>query len=188
MSSIRLFILDAFERHGEMHGHQLRAYAERERVALWTDISVGSLYQVLKRLVSEELLTAVRTERAGNFPERTIFAITAQGRRQLALLRSQGLQELALRPDPFDLALTRAGNVSHSELQQSIALRIASLRERLAERTDLNRHARPHLTALEAHALTHREHVLRAEIGWHEKLLKKLPSIDLSESDPFEPK
>jgi hypothetical protein len=38
-----------------MHGHQLRLLAEEEHVALWTDITVGSLYGAIKRLAAEEL-------------------------------------------------------------------------------------------------------------------------------------
>ena len=39
-----------------MHGHQLRLLAEEEHVALWTDITVGSLYGAIKRLAAEELI------------------------------------------------------------------------------------------------------------------------------------
>jgi DNA-binding PadR family transcriptional regulator len=47
-----------------MHGHQLRLLAEEEHVALWTDITVGSLYGAIKRLAAEELIEEVRVERA----------------------------------------------------------------------------------------------------------------------------
>jgi len=142
MLSVRLFILDAFERHGEMHGHQLRSYAERERVSLWTEISVGSLYQAIKRLVADGLLAAIRTEREKNFPERQIFAITQLGRESLAILRNEGLHEVVARWDPFDLALTRIGQISREVIEECVAARLLALRQMLAERVDLNaRHA-----------------------------------------------
>ena len=56
MSSIRLFILSSFAEHGPMHGHLLRLVAERMRVPLWTDISVGAVYGAMKRLAAEGLL------------------------------------------------------------------------------------------------------------------------------------
>src|SRR3954469_24016672 len=117
MSSIRIFVLDAFRRHGEMHGHQLNAYAEKERVALWTDISPSGIYQVVKRLCAEELLQPVRVERVGNFPERQIYAITDEGKRVLARLCEQGLSDVVLRPDPFDLALTRIADLDGAALK-----------------------------------------------------------------------
>ncbi len=188
MSSIRLFILDAFERHGEIHGHQLRAYAEREHVSLWTDISVGSLYQALKRLVAEALLRSIRTEREGSFPERQILAITELGKKNLAILRREGLRDVIAKWDPFDLALTRAGPVSREAIEETIAQRLIDLRRALAERIDLNRNALPYLTDLEVQALTHREHILRSEIEWHESFIQNLPSIDLGRAANLEPK
>ena len=72
VSSTLLFIIDALARHGEMHGHQLRLLAEQEHVHLRTDFSVGGLYGAIKRLAGEGLLTEVRTERAGGYPERQV--------------------------------------------------------------------------------------------------------------------
>ncbi len=183
MSSIRLFILDAFERHGEMHGHRLRQEAERERVGLWTDISVGALYGAIKRLAADGHLEAVRAERDGQRPERQIYAITDLGRQALAVLRREALADVVLRPDPFDLALTRTGPVDHEMLAESIMARLTTLRRMLAERIDLNLRAGPYLSPLEVHALAHREHVLRSEIAWHEAFLEQLPAMDPGDPD-----
>jgi DNA-binding PadR family transcriptional regulator len=40
-------------------------------VALWTDITVGSLYGAINRLAAEELIEEVRVERAGAYPQRS---------------------------------------------------------------------------------------------------------------------
>ena len=182
MSSIRLFILDAFERLGEMHGHQLRLYAEREHVALWTDISVGALYGALKRLVADELLATVRTEREGHFPERSVYAITDVGRQTLVSLRAEGLHQVGMKPDPFDLAMTRLDPARLGEFGQAIESRLTTLRAMLTDRVGLSARARPHLTLAEIHALGHREHQLRAEIAWHETLLAEAPAIVADEA------
>ena len=107
MSSIRLFVLDALARRGDMHGHQLRLLAEEEHVHLWTDISVGALYGALKRLAGEGLLAEVRTEREGGYPERQVYGITDEGRVALAGLQQAALEQVVLKPDPFDLGLSR---------------------------------------------------------------------------------
>src|SRR5262245_61880972 len=107
MSSIRLYILGALADEGEMHGHQLRQLAEKEHVHLWTDISVGALYGALKRLAAEGLIDEARTEREGAYPERQVWRITDAGRLSLALLRDAALREVVVRPDPFDLAMSR---------------------------------------------------------------------------------
>ena len=90
MSSIRLFILSSFDEYGPMHGHLLRSLAEKMKVPLWTDISVGAVYGAMKRLASEGLLEEQGRERAGNRPTRQIYEITDEGRRVLAELRRSG--------------------------------------------------------------------------------------------------
>src|SRR3954467_3626158 len=128
MSAIRLFILDAFARHGEMHGHQLRLLAEQEHVHLWTDISVGALYGALKRLAGEGLLDEVRVEREGSYPERQVYAITDPGRKSLAALQRRPLAEVVFRPDPFDLALCRTDPNRLDALPGAIEERLRALR------------------------------------------------------------
>lgn len=68
---------------GPMHGHQIRNQAQSDRTEHWTEVKVGALYGALKRLAGEGLIAATRSERQGNFPERTVYEITPQGRELL---------------------------------------------------------------------------------------------------------
>jgi DNA-binding PadR family transcriptional regulator len=182
VSSIRLFILTSYAEHGEMHGHQVRLQAEQEHLHLWTDISVGSVYGAIKRLAAEGLLEVVRLERAGNLPERQIYAITDTGRAALARLRREGLSTIWLKPDPFDLALTRLDPDELDTLAGAIQTRIQALKQLLQEKVWLNQRADEHLTLSEKHALTHTEHRLRAEIAWHEGISAAIPDIVADEA------
>ena len=177
MSSIRLYLLDAFARHGELHGHQLRLLAEQEHVHLWTDFSVGALYGALKRLASEGLLTEVRTEREGSYPERQVYAITDAGRNVLDGLHQQHLEQVVFKPDPFDLALSRPDPTRLDDLPDAVGTRLETLRGLLADAERQNEQARPWLSLAETHALLHREHRLRAELAWHEGLATALPDV-----------
>jgi DNA-binding PadR family transcriptional regulator len=177
MSSIRLFILDSFERHGEMHGHQLRQLAEMEHVHLWTDVSVGSLYGAIKRLVGEGLLSIVRTEREGNFPERQVYAITADGRARLDRIRSLELSTITFRPDPFDLAISRLDLDKLDELPDVLTERMRGLESLLAQSLESTERAHPHLSIVESLAMAHRERRLRAEIAWLSDVIAALPEI-----------
>ena len=177
MSSIRLFVLDALARHGEMHGHQLRLLAEQEHVHLWTDISVGALYGAIKRLAGEGLLAEVRTERAGAYPERQVYGITDAGRASLAALQAGALAQVVFKPDPFDLALCRSDPDRLDELPDAIRERLHTLQALLAETEQANARARPYLSLAETHALQHREHRLRAEVDWHRALVEALPAV-----------
>ena len=177
VSSIRLFILGSLAQRGEMHGHQLRLLAEEERVQMWTDISVGSLYGALKRLHAEGLIADVRTEQEGNFPARQVYAVTDSGRAALDTLRREGLRNYVLRPDPFDLALTRLDPERLELLPEVIATRIALLKDLLRTTREANVRARPHLSLAETFALEHREKRLMAEIDWHDSFVDALPDI-----------
>ena len=146
MSSIRLYILDALARRGEMHGHQLRLLAEQEHVHLWTDISVGALYGALKRLATEGLLAEVRTEREGSYPERQVYGITDRGREVLGDLHRQQLEQVWFRPDPFDLALSRPDAARLDDLVDVLEDRVTTLQRLLSETDAANDRARPYLS------------------------------------------
>ena len=177
MSSIRIFILAALEQRGPMHGHQLRLLAEEEHLALWTDITVGGLYGALKRLAAEELIEELRVERSGAYPQRQVWAITDAGREAVGALRLRALREIVIKPDPFDLAITRLHPDHLGDLPTIIAARIGSLNAMLTEweahAATINRY----LTPGEKFVMKHRADRLRAEIAWHEQLSAGLPEI-----------
>ncbi|MCU1403936.1 MAG: hypothetical protein JWQ43_239 [Glaciihabitans sp.] len=177
MSSIRLFLLDSFARHGELHGHQVRLLAEKEHVHLWTDISVGSLYQAIKRLVGEGLLAEVRVEREGNYPERQIFGITPAGRSALAVLHREGLDTIWMKPDPFDLALARLDPDTLDELPATLDRRLDGLTAMLDDKLEHKDRALRYLSVAEKHALSHNIHRLRSEISWLEGVIAALGEI-----------
>ena len=136
-----------------MHGHQLRLLAEEEHVSLWTDITVGGLYGAIKRLAAEDLIEEVRVERAGAYPQRQVWAITDAGREALGALRLRALREIVIKPDPFDLAITRLCSDHLDDLPTIIAARIGSLNAMLTE--------------WEAHAATIDRYLTAAEASWH---------------------
>ncbi len=182
MSSIRLFILGSLAERGPMHGHQLRLLAEEEHVQLWTDVTVGALYGALKRLAAEGLVEDLRTEREGGYPERQVMGITQAGMQSLDELRAEGLRSTVVKPDPFDLAMTRLDPALLDELPERIAERIAALSVMLLDSESHARAARPYLTASERFVMKHKAYRLRAEIAWHRDLLTELPAIIADES------
>ena len=125
MSSARLFVLGVLARGGPMHGHRIRREAQVDRTELWTDIKVGSLYAALGRMAAEGSIEPLRTERAGNLPARTVYAITQDGRRELAALRAAALRDVRLRPDPVDLALQYGDDLGAEEVRAAFVARRA---------------------------------------------------------------
>lgn len=80
--------------YGPRHGHQLRRDVEVTHADEWAGIGAGSLHRELVTLLGQGLTEVVRTEKAGSRPERTIYAITAEGRRELDVLLSRAVGKL----------------------------------------------------------------------------------------------
>ena len=160
-----------------MHGHQLRQLAEKEHIDEWTDITVGSLYGAIKRLASEGLIAEVRVEREGSYPERQVWGITTAGRIALGKLRYDGLTEIVVRADPFDLAVSRLDLTKLDEVPNLVQNRLAQLKVALAQDVAKIDSISQYLTPLELVVMTHRSDHLRADIAWHENLLSLLPEL-----------
>jgi DNA-binding PadR family transcriptional regulator len=169
-----------------MHGHQIHRRAQLVDVGEWGDVPVGALYSALHRLEGEGLVEAVRKERAGNFPARTVYAITVEGRRELSVLRQRAVGQAQLRADPIDVALLVAARSSADEWRALVEQRGAALtatRARYrAERRRLEDHGwlRPAARAI----FRHWEQRLDAELRWQEELLGELDAIAAEESNP----
>lgn len=184
MSSIRLFILSSFAELGPMHGHRLRLEAERNRVHLWTDITVGAVYGAMKRLASEGLLREAGREREGNRPIRQLYEITDEGLLALASLRHEGLSEVEFKFDPFDLALTRLDPASLDTLPSVLVERLDKVRALLAESRRINEEVRDYVGLAKQWALRHFEYRLEAEVAYLTALLSAAPDIVSDERDP----
>ena len=177
MSSSRLYVLMLLERHGPMHGHRMRLAAQQDRLDLWTDVRPGALYGVLKRLAGEGLIAATASERAGAYPERTVYEITADGRAALEALQDQALRTVVFPTDPFDLALAGGDLADPSRLRTAITDRRDALQTQRSSLEHQREHADPYLSVAERKVVGHQLARLDAEIGWHEDVLDALPEI-----------
>src|SRR4051794_5819157 len=166
-----------------MHGHQLRRVAEMINIESWGDVKVGALYGAIHRLEAESLIEPIRSEQEGRFPVRTVYAITEEGRQELAILRSRSLQEARLAPDPFDVALTFV-DAGLDEVELLLGQRRAGLTAQLdalvSERERLE--ALGHLTRLNYLVFRHGEARLRAELEYLDEVTPLLPAA-LDERD-----
>lgn len=176
MSAVRLYLLDALSRE-PAHGHQLRLLAQEEHAELWTDLQVGGIYGTLKRLADDGLIEAVRTEREGNRPERTVYAITGEGRDALAVEHHEMLNKLVFRSDPFDLALSRAFELPEKELRAVITARRAQYAAREAGLRDSIGKIAHRLSPAERQVTEHLLRRLALEVAWHDDLLEDVPAL-----------
>jgi DNA-binding PadR family transcriptional regulator len=177
VNPVRLFVLGALAERGPMYGHQIRRDARADRTELWSDVRPGSLYGALHRMQAEHLIEAVRTEQQGNRPARTVYAITAEGRRELRALRAEALREVRLRPDPVDLALAMSADLDEDTLRGFFADR----RQALASQAAIFAHERergwpdsdPAGELIMDHAIAR----IEAELRWHDEVLGRIGKL-----------
>ncbi len=177
MTPIRLFILDELATRGSTHGHHLRHLAQEEYADLWTDINVGGFYAALNRMATEGLVRDVRTESAGRYPERTIYEITPEGRTALAALHDEGLRTLVFRMDPFDLAFSRAHQLTVEHLHEILTARRTQYAEREAALRQQTADLADRLSPAERYIVRHLLDRLSTEVRWHDAVLADLPAI-----------
>jgi DNA-binding PadR family transcriptional regulator len=165
----RLFVLAELARRGQAHGHELRREAQIGRTELWTDVGIGAIYSTLRRLEADGLIQEVRS---GRMPERTIYAISTEGRRELSVLRDAMLRRVTVSADPFDLAFSYAEDLPAQDLHAVIADRITALQAHVEHLEHQRSAAGDHRDQLLFDHLLARLH---AELRWHRKFSKTPP-------------
>jgi len=187
MNLTRLMVLGTLSRYGAQHGHQIRRIAEVTNVGEWGGVSVGALYRELRGMEREGLVEAVRTEKVGNRPARTVYEITAEGRLELMTLREQAIRQLVFGPDPLGVAIHFATHdMDRGELRQMLRAR----RDRLAITGTEIAAEQERLTAKGVHdalaGATMRRAVMaiEAEVRWHDELDAVLAKEDCEHAAP----
>jgi DNA-binding PadR family transcriptional regulator len=176
MNLSRLLLLGALDRHGPRHGHRIRRDAEQVNVSAWGGVTVGALYREMRELEAEGLIAALRTETEGRRPARTIYEISAEGRRELAILREQAIAEPRQGPDAVSVALLFGGIGQRGVALELLRARRAVLQRELegigAERE--HHAAAGRLGAVDVAVFRRGEHLRAAEIAWIDETIPAL--------------
>jgi DNA-binding PadR family transcriptional regulator len=173
-------VLGTLARHGPRHGHEIRRLAEVTNVGEWGGVSVGALYRELRLMEAESLVEAIRTEQVGRRPARTVYAITGEGRLELAMLREQATRTVHLGPDPLGVSLSFAGDGADREelaswlraRRDSCALAAAQLEE-----DRLRMVARDQMDPLQAAVMYRGQLHAETEVRWHDEFAKILAGL-----------
>jgi DNA-binding PadR family transcriptional regulator len=145
----------------------------------------GSLYHVVDRLHADGLVRTVGTERAGNRPERTTYAITAEGVDAMGDWVRQALATPTAEYPPFPLALGEAHNLPREDVVRRLHRRLVALRGQAAELAAgedvVSGKSLPERFWLD---IPYTRAVLAAEIDHLTKLAARIESGDISWPDP----
>jgi DNA-binding PadR family transcriptional regulator len=170
----RLFLLAELVRRGQSHGHELRREAQIGRTELWADVGIGAIYPALRRMADEGLIEPVRSERQGNMPERTVYTVTAEGRRELTVLRDRFLRDVTIPADPFDLAFAVSADLPTDDLRAAVEDRVRTLESRITGLEHQRTAAAKHLDQRDELLFDHLLARLRTEVRWHQQLMNDL--------------
>jgi DNA-binding PadR family transcriptional regulator len=169
-------ILGLLTERGPMHGHQIRRTAELTNAEVWGGITGGALYSELRKLNGEGLIEAVREERVGRRPARTVYQITTDGRLELVVQRDAVFEIVFGSADPLSVLLLFAAGADPAELSERLAERRRRIEGQLeamvAERERLTEQGV--LPPLAVAAFRRGELRLEAELRWHEEFGREL--------------
>lgn len=115
-----------------MHPYEMYQLLLERHEDRFVKIRPGSLYHTVERLHGDELVEITGTDRNGNRPERTTYAITAAGRNAVTA-RVRELISQPVREYPhFPLALSEAHNVTAAEAAADLRQYVAALDDDIA--------------------------------------------------------
>lgn len=162
-----------------MHPYQMASLLRRTGKERDFDIKWGSLYTVVANLEKHGFIEATGSDRAGRRPERTSYAITADGRAEL----TDWLRELVAEPEPenrrLSAALSVAGVLGPDEVTRLLRERLRALDADIAAKRAVLAESAPvpRVFLVEAeYALAMRE----AEAAWVRSLVTELAEGTLS--------
>lgn len=101
------------------HPYQIEKDVEYREMRTWTDLSMSSIYKLLKKLETDELVKS-ETELTEDNRARKIYSISDQGQEALEMkLRSILRRPVALK-DPFHLGIYNADQLEDDELRSCL--------------------------------------------------------------------
>jgi len=80
-----LLILGVLNR-GNFHPYEIKRRLQNAMIECYTDVDVGTLYYAIRQLEKRRLITAVRQERVARGGMRTVYGISAGGKRRFQQL------------------------------------------------------------------------------------------------------
>jgi len=172
--STRLVILGLL-REKPLYGYEIKQIIE-EHMNDWTSIAFGSIYFALTKLVQEDLIAKVATEKPGSRPSRSVYQITESGQHEfLRLLRGTWSNE-ERSYFSLDIGIFFMSALPLEEIKGYLHNRIDHLQGMLkyldVHKTEQmkDEHIPPVANVIFAHTLAH----LKAELSWTQNLLQNI--------------
>ncbi|MFF2388229.1 PadR family transcriptional regulator [Agromyces sp. NPDC058104] len=115
----------------DMHAYEMYQLMLERSEDKVVKVSPGSLYRAVERFAVDGLIAEVAVERHGNRPERTVYAITDDGRERLRSTIAGMLRSYVNEYPEFPVAIGEAHHLPADEVAELLGERLASIRELL---------------------------------------------------------
>ncbi|MGI5499542.1 PadR family transcriptional regulator [Lentzea sp. CA-135723] len=150
-----------------MHPYEMAQTMRERHQEEVIKLNYGSLYTVVESLHRHELITASAVQKAGNRPERTVYAITEAGTTELHTWLRALIAEPAREYRRFEAGISMVGLLPPADALEVVEQRSAAVGEQLTSLAVLlERLAGMGLPQLAWIELDYRMAVLRAEREW----------------------
>lgn len=114
-----------------MHPYEISAVMRQRELATVIKLNYGSLYSVIEALQREGLIAPVGTQRAGKYPERTVYETTEAGRTELFDWLRSLLSAPATEYSQFAAALAFLGYLPPPEVADLLEKHTQRLQEQI---------------------------------------------------------
>ena len=170
----RLVILGLL-RQRPLYGYEIKQIIE-EHMGDWTSIAFGSIYFALDKLTQEKFVEKAKVEKEGRRPSRSVYRITAAGRKEFLRLLREGWRQVERQFYPLDVCLFFLDSLPLVEVENFLKMRKAALRAAL-EHVRIHRTeqlALPEVPRLAGAIFDHTLLHTQAELSWVTDLLRAL--------------
>lgn len=185
MNIAQFVVLGALEQLGRGSGYDIMQTLNRKMIDRWVDIKTGSIYHAVKQLHKEELIREVEQVREGQFPPKTIYALTEGGFQRFDELQAEAFLGLFPRFYGFKLALKFNTRRTAAEIAQFADIAIAAIDAQLAAMNKylntLDQNSPQY--AYDAFFIDHDRRLFEAEKAWVQAVVQRLEQVRVSPSD-----
>jgi DNA-binding PadR family transcriptional regulator len=158
-----------------MHPYEMAATLRERRKEDSIKLRYGSLYTVIELLVKAAFISAKRTSREGNRPERTVYEITASGEAEMRGWMREILSTPTKEYPQFEAGLSLLPAVPPEEAIDLLETRLEFLKKDIEEiQTNLGQAKAMSLAALFSIESEYRLAGLEMELGFVEKLIARI--------------
>jgi DNA-binding PadR family transcriptional regulator len=161
-----------------MHAYRMQQLIKQRGVDLVVNVRNRSgLYAAIDRLCRDDLIRVHVVESGLRHPDRTIYAITAAGRKRLLAGLRDGLSSPAADFPPFPAIVSFLHLLQPADAREHLALRTVALQARL-DQTDAVVAASRDVHVPRVHLLEHEylKSVTAAELSWVRQVITDLDS------------